>query len=379
MICSIIEICDKAFEEPISQRDIYNKLIDKFVSSAYFLYAHNQEVLGYISFYANDFINRTAFISLIAVKPEFQNKHIGSRLLEECFKIAKSKGMETIQLEVLKTNSLAIRFYKRHSFSFLYEKGEESYIYQKNLGAGRRIMDSRKLDEKNIPEIIRGGVFPNSKKVLGIYCAGGFGRSTMELAKEVNKSEGKWDGFCFITDVELKEEVQADVYFFEEFIKKYSTDEAEVIIAIGEPLYRENLFKKIKAAGYSLPNLIHPTATIHREKLSGAGNIIQDYAHISPSSTYIGDNNVFMTFSRVAHDSHVGNHCVFSAGAMSSGNDTIEDRCYIGTGAKLREKICIGHDAIVGMGAVVTKSVDAYSVVVGNPAREIRKNSGRVF
>ena len=157
MICSIIEICDKAFEEPISQRDIYNKLIDKFVSSAYFLYAHNQEVLGYISFYANDFINRTAFISLIAVKPEFQNKHIGSRLLEECFKIAKSKGMETIQLEVLKTNSLAIRFYKRHSFSFLYEKGEESYIYQKNLGAGRRIMDSRKLDEKNIPEIIRGG------------------------------------------------------------------------------------------------------------------------------------------------------------------------------------------------------------------------------
>ena len=91
------------------------------------------------------------------MKPEFQNKHIGSRLLEECFKIAKSKGMETIQLEVLKTNSLAIRFYKRHSFSFLYEKGEESYIYQKNLGAGRRIMDSRKLDEKNIPEIIRGG------------------------------------------------------------------------------------------------------------------------------------------------------------------------------------------------------------------------------
>lgn len=219
----------------------------------------------------------------------------------------------------------------------------------------------------------------NRFKVLGIYCAGGFGRSTMELAKDINKSEEKWDGFCFISDIEPEKKVQEEVCFFEEFIKKYRIEEAEVIIAIGEPLYREKLFKKVKKAGYSLPNLIHPTATIHREKLSGAGNIIQDYAHISPSSTYIGDNNVFMTFSRVAHDSHVGNHCVFSAGAMVSGNDIIEDRCYIGTGAKLREKICVGHDAVIGMGAIVTKSVDAYSVVVGNPAREIRKNNGRVF
>lgn len=133
VICSVIEQCDDSFDEPISQRKIYNSLVNKFISSAYFLYACNQEILGYISFYANDLVSKTAFISLIAVKPEYQNRHIGSQLLNECFSIAELKGMKQIQLEVLKRNISAIHFYERNGFSFLCEKSEESYIYQKNL------------------------------------------------------------------------------------------------------------------------------------------------------------------------------------------------------------------------------------------------------
>ena len=47
----------------------------------------------------------------------------------------------------------------------------------------------------------------------------------------------------------------------------------------------------------------------------------------------------------------------------------IEDRARIGGGAVLLPGITIGHDALVGAGAVVTKSVAPYSIVVGNPAR----------
>jgi len=49
----------------------------------------------------------------------------------------------------------------------------------------------------------------------------------------------------------------------------------------------------------------------------------------------------------------------------------IEDRARIGGGAVLLPGIVIGHDALVGAGAVVTKDVAPYSIVVGNPAKVI--------
>ncbi len=46
---------------------------------------------------------------------------------------------------------------------------------------------------------------------------------------------------------------------------------------------------------------------------------------------------------------------------------------WIGDGAMLLPGIVVGHGAIIGAGAVVTKNVEAFTVVAGNPARPIRK------
>ena len=42
--------------------------------------------------------------------------------------------------------------------------------------------------------------------------------------------------------------------------------------------------------------------------------------------------------------------------------------------ATLKEKITIGDDVIVGMGAVVYKDIEAELTVIGNPARATRGN-----
>jgi len=47
----------------------------------------------------------------------------------------------------------------------------------------------------------------------------------------------------------------------------------------------------------------------------------------------------------------------------------------IGSGATILCGVCIGEDAIVGAGSVVTKDVPANAVVAGNPARPLRSQA----
>lgn len=57
---------------------------------------------------------------------------------------------------------------------------------------------------------------------------------------------------------------------------------------------------------------------------------------------------------------------------------TIEDNVTIGAGAIVIGNINIGNNVVIGAGAVVTKSVPENSVVVGNPARIIKKEGKSV-
>lgn len=60
------------------------------------------------------------------------------------------------------------------------------------------------------------------------------------------------------------------------------------------------------------------------------------------------------------------------ASGLKMSSVVIEDRVWLGSRAIVLKGVRIGHDSIVGAGAVVTKSVPPYSVVVGSAARVIR-------
>ena len=51
----------------------------------------------------------------------------------------------------------------------------------------------------------------------------------------------------------------------------------------------------------------------------------------------------------------------------------IEDDVWIGSRVIILPGVCIGKGSIIGAGAVVTKSIEPYSIVGGNPAKLIRK------
>lgn len=50
----------------------------------------------------------------------------------------------------------------------------------------------------------------------------------------------------------------------------------------------------------------------------------------------------------------------------------IEDYAWVGGGAIILPGVTIGKGAIIGAGSIVSKNVEPYSVVAGNPARKIK-------
>ena len=80
--------------------------------------------------------------------------------------------------------------------------------------------------------------------------------------------------------------------------------------------------------------------------------------------------------SYIGHDCDIGNWVTFGPNVACNGNVIIEDHVYIGTGALIRQgtpdkPLVIGAGAVIGMGAVVTKSVPPGVTVIGNPARPL--------
>jgi acetyltransferase-like isoleucine patch superfamily enzyme len=86
-----------------------------------------------------------------------------------------------------------------------------------------------------------------------------------------------------------------------------------------------------------------------------------------------------------------GNHCLdwpstypfrarrHLAGAFTDGHPLAEtdidigSDVWIGRGARILAGVTIGHGAVVGAYSVVAKDVRPYAIVVGNPAREVRR------
>jgi sugar O-acyltransferase (sialic acid O-acetyltransferase NeuD family) len=150
-----------------------------------------------------------------------------------------------------------------------------------------------------------------------------------------------------------------------------------VNVAIANSLTREQMVGRCSKDGISLFSLIAENAVVLDENEIGEGAIICPFSMIT-SNARIGQAFHANIYSYVAHDCVIGDYVTFAPGVKCNGNVVIEEHAYIGTGAILRqgkpgEPLVIGRGAIVGMGAVVTKSVQPGVTMVGNPARPLVK------
>jgi UDP-N-acetylglucosamine acyltransferase len=106
----------------------------------------------------------------------------------------------------------------------------------------------------------------------------------------------------------------------------------------------------------------------------GNNNIIREYTTMNPGTneggvTSIGNGNLFMAYSHVAHDCTVGSNCVIANLGTLAGHVTVEDKVIIGGLAAVHQFVRVGKMAIIGGCSKAVKDIPPFSTCDGNPTR----------
>src|SRR5882672_1156154 len=91
--------------------------------------------------------------------------------------------------------------------------------------------------------------------------------------------------------------------------------------------------------------------------------------------TRVGDDNLLMAYTHVAHDCRLGNRIVMANCATLGGHVQLGDWVIMGGLAAIHQFCKIGAHAFIANNAAVTRDVPPYVMVVGQPARPHSINS----
>jgi len=213
-----------------------------------------------------------------------------------------------------------------------------------------------------------------NKTVYGIYGASGFAKEIMPLIRNKIKDG---DYLCFIDDSPNAKTLNGvDILTYFDFLQLDFSNKY-VSIAIADSSVRELISKRLKENNVSILDIKAENVMIYDKVSIGPGSILCAFTTLT-SNIKIGNFFHANLYSYVAHDCLIGDFVTFAPGVKCNGNVVIEDYAYIGTGAIIKQgsairPLTIGEGALVGIGAVVTKSVKAGDVVIGNPAKSIKR------
>ncbi|MBQ9274012.1 MAG: acyl-ACP--UDP-N-acetylglucosamine O-acyltransferase [Succinivibrio sp.] len=104
-------------------------------------------------------------------------------------------------------------------------------------------------------------------------------------------------------------------------------------------------------------NVIREHCTMHRGTVQGL------------STTIVGNNNLFMVNTHVAHDCRIGSHCIFANNATLAGHVTVDDWVIFGGLAAIHQFGRVGCHAFIAGMAALNMDVPPYVMAAGHYAK----------
>ena len=201
-------------------------------------------------------------------------------------------------------------------------------------------------------------------KTLSIIGASGHGKIVLAVARQLDYDvtafydDNKSLLNLLIHDVPVKGGIQSFDF------------NTNAFIAIGNNKVRRDISAQFKDNIWT--SLIHPRACVDKTVKVGSGALVCAGATIQIDSS-IGVHTIINTNASVDHDSMIGDFVHVAPGVNLAGNVTVGCGAMIGIGAAVLPGLRIGKNSIVGAGSVVTHDIPDNTIVVGCPAKELKK------
>ena len=114
---------------------------------------------------------------------------------------------------------------------------------------------------------------------------------------------------------------------------------------------------------------------IHRLKI-GNHNVFREYATVHCATaedllTEMGDHNVILAYSHIAHECKVGNHLVMSSHSALGGHVEVGHHVNVGWGVGIHQFCRLGNYCMAAATATVLQDIPTFFTASGNPA-EVR-------
>jgi len=111
----------------------------------------------------------------------------------------------------------------------------------------------------------------------------------------------------------------------------------------------------------------------------GSGNIFREYTtvHLAEgegNETIVGDNNLLMAHTHIAHNCRVGSSVTMANCATLAGHVSVGDKAVLGGFVGIHQFCKVGNMVMIGGMTKITKDVPPYIKIDGNPARVIGLN-----
>jgi sugar O-acyltransferase (sialic acid O-acetyltransferase NeuD family) len=147
----------------------------------------------------------------------------------------------------------------------------------------------------------------------------------------------------------------------------------QVVVAYSNCRGRLDVAHRALSYGFSLPNLIHPSAVISQRATLERGSIIMPGVIVN-AGAHIGSNTILNTAASVDHECRIGDGVHIAPGARLAGLVAVGNTTWIGIGSVVRESIQIGDNVLLGAGSLVLRDIPDGVIAYGSPATVIRAN-----
>jgi UDP-perosamine 4-acetyltransferase len=155
---------------------------------------------------------------------------------------------------------------------------------------------------------------------------------------------------------------------FDDLPRQHNQGMRRVALAIGDNAERAAMYAHVRALGFEVVGLRHPTAVVETGACV-APDAVLCMGVLVAADARVGANVLLNSGSIVEHECVIGDHVHVSSGASLAGRVKVGRGTLVGARGCIREGLTIGEGAVVGAGAVVISDVGDLEVAVGVPAR----------